>query len=127
MCEVLPMPNRAVRDCIQLISRQRIVVEADVVSSTASLNRYQIFSGFVINSIGGDALSSYRSAPSGERRRGDREAAGFTLGQRIALAHNMATGWTEGSSGTKGDRQAAQIGLQATRQRDFKGAETFGH
>jgi hypothetical protein len=26
--EVLPIRNRAVRDCIQLISRQRIVVEA---------------------------------------------------------------------------------------------------
>src|ERR1700756_3464600 len=40
--------------------------------------------------IGGDALSCYRSAPSGERRRGDREAAGCTLGQCIALAYKMA-------------------------------------
>src|SRR5271157_5392022 len=47
--------------------------------------------------IGGDALSCYRSAPSGERCRGDREAAGFTLGQCITLAHKMAAGWTEGS------------------------------
>src|ERR1700745_4327698 len=47
--------------------------------------------------IGGDALSCYRSAPSGERRRGDREAAGCTLGQCIALAYKMAAGWTEGS------------------------------
>src|SRR5271165_5012638 len=47
--------------------------------------------------IGGDALSCYRSVPSGERCRGDREAAGFTLGQCITLAHKMAAGWTEGS------------------------------
>ena len=40
--------------------------------------------------IGGDALSCYRSAPSGERCRGDREAAGFTLGQCITLAYKMA-------------------------------------
>ncbi len=47
--------------------------------------------------IGGDALSCYRSAPSGERCRGDREAAGCTLGQCITLAYKMAPGWTEGS------------------------------
>ena len=42
--------------------------------------------------IGGDALSYYRSAPSRERCRGDREAAGCTLGQCIALAYKMASG-----------------------------------
>src|SRR6516162_2965440 len=40
--------------------------------------------------IGGDALSCYRSTPSGERCRGDREAAGCTLGQCIPLAYKMA-------------------------------------
>src|SRR5580698_4445344 len=47
--------------------------------------------------IGGDALSCYRSASSGERCRGDREAAGCTLGQCITLAYKMAARWTEGS------------------------------
>src|ERR1700736_6424710 len=47
--------------------------------------------------IGGDALSCYRSVPSGERGRGDREAAGCTLGQCITLAYKMAARWTEGS------------------------------
>src|ERR1700686_3157568 len=47
--------------------------------------------------IGGDALSCYRSVPSGERCRGDREAAGCTLGRCITLAYKMATRWTEGS------------------------------
>ena len=44
--------------------------------------------------IGGDALSYYRSAPSRERCRGDREAAGCTLGKCVALAYKMAAGWT---------------------------------
>src|SRR5271166_4839432 len=77
--------------------------------------------------IGGHALSCYRSVPSGERCRGDREAAGCTLGQCITLAYKMAARWTEGSYGTQGDRQAAQIGLQATRQSDFRAGETSGH
>src|SRR5208337_2971011 len=47
--------------------------------------------------IGGHALSCYRSVPSGERCRGDREAAGCTLGQCITLAYKMAARWTEGS------------------------------
>ena len=47
--------------------------------------------------IGGDALSCYRSVSSGERCRGDREAAGCTLGQCITLAYKMAARWTEGS------------------------------
>ncbi len=47
--------------------------------------------------IGGDALSCYRSTPSGEGCRGDRETAGCTLGQCITLAYKMASGWTEGS------------------------------
>ena len=47
--------------------------------------------------IGGDALSRYRSAPSGEGCHGDREAAGSTLGQCIALAYKMAAGLTGGS------------------------------
>src|SRR5208282_1884117 len=44
--------------------------------------------------IGGDALSCYRSVPSRERCRGDREAAGCTLGQCITLAYKMAARWT---------------------------------
>jgi hypothetical protein len=47
--------------------------------------------------IGGDALSCYRSVSSGQRCRGDREAAGCTLGQCITLAYKMATRWTAGS------------------------------
>src|SRR4029077_5322179 len=47
--------------------------------------------------IGGDALSCYRSVPSGERCHGDREAAGCTLGQSITVAYKMAARWTEGS------------------------------
>src|ERR1700724_1601826 len=45
--------------------------------------------------IGGDALSCYRSAPSGERCRGDCQAAGCTLGQCIALAYKISPRWTE--------------------------------
>src|ERR1700758_2844374 len=45
--------------------------------------------------IGGNALSCYRSTPSGERCRRDREVAGCTLGQCITLAYKMAAGWTE--------------------------------
>src|SRR5271166_2945737 len=77
--------------------------------------------------IGGDALSYYRSVPSGERCLGDRETAGCTLGKCITVAYKMAARWTEGSEGTQGDRQAAQIGLQARRQSDSKAGETSGH
>ena len=37
----------------------------------------------------------YRSVPSGERCRGDCEAAGCTLGQCITLAYKMAARWAE--------------------------------
>ena len=47
--------------------------------------------------IGGDALSCYRSVPSGEKCLGDREATGCTLGQCITLAYKMAARWTERS------------------------------
>src|SRR3974377_1722511 len=47
--------------------------------------------------IGGAALSCNRSAPSGERCCGDREAAGCALGQCITLAYKMAARWTAGS------------------------------